>query len=55
MLMRIIDAKKSVMEIEDYRYAIQQRAQTALRNIAGKGEPSFEVKVDGKDFLLKTG
>jgi len=35
MLMRITDAKKSVLDIEDYRYAIQQRAQTALRNIAG--------------------
>lgn len=35
MLMRIIDAKKSVIEIEDFSYAIQQRAQTALRNIVG--------------------
>ena len=35
MLMRVIDAKKSIIEIEDYRYAIQQRAQTALRNMVG--------------------
>jgi regulator of protease activity HflC (stomatin/prohibitin superfamily) len=35
MLMRITDAKKSVIDIEDFSYAIQQRAQTALRNIAG--------------------
>lgn len=35
---RVIDPKLAVIEVEDYRYAISQVAQTSLRSIIGKSE-----------------
>ena len=35
---RVIDPVKAVIEVEDYRYAIGQLAQTTLRSICGQAE-----------------
>lgn len=51
---RILDARKSVLEVEDFFYAVSQLAQTAMRNAVGevtldellakKKEVSFGIK-----------
>ena len=35
---RVSDAAKAVLEVEDFRYAVSQLAQTTMRNIVGSGE-----------------
>jgi regulator of protease activity HflC (stomatin/prohibitin superfamily) len=35
---RVSDASKAVLEVEDFRYAVSQLAQTTMRNIVGSGE-----------------
>jgi regulator of protease activity HflC (stomatin/prohibitin superfamily) len=34
---RVSDASKAVLEVEDFKYAISQYAQTTMRNIVGEG------------------
>ncbi len=38
LFFRIKDAKKAVLEVEDYNYAITLLAQSALRDVCGKAE-----------------
>lgn len=38
---KVKDAKKSILEVEDFHYAIHQLAQTTMRNVVG------EVELDG--------
>src|SRR3954466_2393262 len=38
LYMRVIDPAKAVIEIEDYRYATSQLAQTTLRSVLGEVE-----------------
>jgi len=33
---RVRDAKKAILEVEEYMYAVQQLAQTTMRNIVGE-------------------
>lgn len=35
---RVSDAEKAMLEVEDFRYAVSQLAQTTMRNIVGSGE-----------------
>jgi len=35
---RVSDAAKAILEVEDFRYAVSQLAQTTMRNIVGSGE-----------------
>jgi regulator of protease activity HflC (stomatin/prohibitin superfamily) len=35
---RVVDATKSVIEVENFRYAVEQAAQTALRSVLGEVE-----------------
>jgi len=35
---RVLEAEKSVLEVEDYRYAVAQLSQSALRDMCGKAE-----------------
>lgn len=35
---RVIDANRSVIEVEDYRFAVEQAAQTGLRSVLGEVE-----------------
>lgn len=35
---RVSDASKAILEVEDFRYAVSQLAQTTMRNIVGSGE-----------------
>jgi regulator of protease activity HflC (stomatin/prohibitin superfamily) len=35
---RVSDAAKAVLEVEDFRYAISQLAQTTMRNVVGSAE-----------------
>ena len=35
---RVADAAKATLEVEDFRYAVSQLAQTTMRNIVGSGE-----------------
>ncbi len=35
---RVADAAKAVLEVEDFRYAVSQLAQTTMRNIVGSAE-----------------
>lgn len=35
---KVSDASKAVLEVEDFRYAVSQLAQTTMRNIVGSGE-----------------
>jgi regulator of protease activity HflC (stomatin/prohibitin superfamily) len=35
---RVSDAAKAVLEVENFRYAVSQLAQTTMRNIVGSGE-----------------
>ncbi len=38
MYFRVIDAQKAVIELENYRYAIEQLAQTTIRSVLGEIE-----------------
>ena len=38
LFFRIIDATKSILEVEDYQFAISQLAQSSLRDVSGKVE-----------------
>jgi len=38
LFFRIIDAEKSILEVEDYQFAISQLAQSSLRDVSGKVE-----------------
>lgn len=35
---RVLEAEKAVLEVEDYRYAVAQLSQSALRDMCGKAE-----------------
>ena len=35
---RVIDAVKAIIEVENYQYAMSQRAQTTLRSVCGQAE-----------------
>lgn len=35
---RVADASKAILEVEDFRYAVTQLAQTTMRNIVGSAE-----------------
>lgn len=35
---RVVDATKAVVEVENYRYAVEQAAQTSLRSVLGEVE-----------------
>ena len=38
LFFRIMDATKSILEVEDYQFAISQLAQSSLRDVSGKVE-----------------
>lgn len=46
---RVSDAGKAVLEVEDFRYAISQYAQTTMRNIVG--EVTLDELLAGRDRI----
>jgi len=46
---RVIDAKKAVIEVEDYLYATSQLAQTTLRSVLGQAD--LDDLLSGRDKL----
>lgn len=46
---KVSDAPKSVIEVEDFRYAISQYAQTTMRNIVG--EVTLDELLSGRDKI----
>lgn len=48
---RVSDANKAVIEVEDYRYAISQYAQTTMRNIVG--EVTLDELLSSRDKIAE--
>lgn len=48
---KVSDAEKAVIEVEDFRYAISQYAQTTMRNIVG--EVSLDELLSGRDKIAE--
>jgi regulator of protease activity HflC (stomatin/prohibitin superfamily) len=48
---KVIDAPKSIIEVEDFRYAISQYAQTTMRNIVG--EVTFDELLSSRDKIAE--
>ena len=48
---KISDAKKAILEVEDYYYAVSQLAQTTMRNIVG--EVSLDELLGGREKLAE--
>ena len=46
---RVSDAGKAILEVEDFRYAISQYAQTTMRNIVG--EVTLDELLAGRDSI----
>lgn len=46
---KIIDASKVVLEVENYKYAISQYAQTTMRNVVG--EVTLDELLSGRDRI----
>lgn len=46
---KVADAAKAILEIEDFRYAISQYAQTTMRNIVG--EATLDELLSGRDQI----
>lgn len=46
---KVIDAAKAIIEVEDFRYAISQYAQTTMRNIVG--EVTLDELLSGRDKI----
>lgn len=46
---KVADAEKAVIEVEDFRYAISQYAQTTMRNIVG--EVTLDELLSGRDKI----
>ncbi len=46
---RVLEAEKAILEVEDFRYAISQYAQTTMRNIVG--EVSLDELLANRDKL----
>jgi regulator of protease activity HflC (stomatin/prohibitin superfamily) len=46
---KVSDAVKAIIEVEDFRYAISQYAQTTMRNIVG--EVSLDELLSGRDQI----
>lgn len=48
---RVFSAEKAILEVEDFRYAISQYAQTTMRNIVG--EVSLDELLAGREKLAE--
>ena len=48
---KVIDAPKSIIEVEDFRYAISQYAQTTMRNIVG--EVTLDELLSSRDKIAE--
>lgn len=46
---KVVDAAKAIIEVEDFRYAISQYAQTTMRNIVG--EVTLDELLSGRDKI----
>lgn len=46
---KVSDAQKAIIEVEDFRYAISQYAQTTMRNIVG--EVTLDELLSGRDKI----
>lgn len=46
---KVSDAEKAIVEVEDFRYAISQYAQTTMRNIVG--EVTLDELLSGRDKI----
>lgn len=46
---KVADAEKAIIEVEDFRYAISQYAQTTMRNIVG--EVTLDELLSGRDKI----
>lgn len=46
---KVADAEKAIIEVEDFRYAISQYAQTTMRNIVG--EVTLDELLTGRDKI----
>ncbi len=46
---KVSDAEKAIIEVEDFRYAISQYAQTTMRNIVG--EVTLDELLSGRDRI----
>lgn len=46
---KVSDAEKAIIEVEDFRYAISQYAQTTMRNIVG--EVTLDELLSGRDQI----
>ena len=46
---KVSDAEKAIIEVEDFRYAISQYAQTTMRNIVG--EVTLDQLLTGRDSI----
>jgi regulator of protease activity HflC (stomatin/prohibitin superfamily) len=46
---KVSDAEKAIIEVEDFRYAISQYAQTTMRNIVG--EVTLDELLSGRDKI----
>ena len=48
---KVADAEKAIIEVEDFRYAISQYAQTTMRNIVG--EVTLDELLSGRDQIAE--
>ena len=46
---KVVSAEKAILEIEDYRYAMSQYAQTTMRNVVG--EVTLDELLGGRDKI----
>src|SRR3989338_4957391 len=46
---RVVSAEKAILEIEDFRYAMSQYAQTTMRNVVG--EVTLDELLSGRDKI----
>lgn len=46
---RVVSAEKAILEIEDFRYAMSQYAQTTMRNVVG--EATLDELLGGRDKI----
>ena len=40
---KVVNSEKAILEVEEYKYAISQLAQSALRDMTGKAELDFPI------------
>jgi len=48
---KIVNADKAVIEVEDFRYAVSQLAQTTMRNVVG--EVNLDELLSGRDAIAE--